>query len=47
MIIEIFNNHNKTIEDYNEIMKIEYEIKLATVNSNIVEVDNPTFMKSI
>jgi len=35
-----YNKHNNTFEDYNEIMKTEDEMKFATVNSNIVEVNN-------
>jgi len=44
--IEIYNKHGKTFEDYNKIMKIEDEIKFATVNSNIVEVNNLIVLNS-
>ena len=38
--IEIYNKHDLTFEDYNEIMKIEDEMKFARVNSNIIEAVN-------
>ena len=38
--IEIYNKHDLTFEDYNEIMKIEDEMKFSRVNSNIIEVNN-------
>ena len=38
--IDIYNMHDLTFEDCNEIMKIEDEMKFATVNLNIVEVNN-------
>jgi len=40
IIIEIYNKYDKTFQDYNEIMKIEDEMKFATVNLNIAEVNN-------
>jgi len=39
VIIEIYK-WDKTFKDYNKNMKIEDEMKFATVNSNIVEVNN-------
>jgi len=46
IIIEIYNRHDNTFEDYNEIMKIGDKMKFATVNSNIVEVNNLIVMNS-
>ena len=37
--IEICNKHDLTFEDYNEIMKINDEMKFDTVNLNIVRVE--------
>ena len=34
-------------EDCNEIIKLEKEIRLPTINSNIVEERNFTFMKAV
>ena len=47
--IEIYNKYDLTFEDYNEILKIkiEDEMKFATVNSNIVEVNNLIAVNSI
>jgi len=43
--IEIYK-YDKTFEDYNKIMMIEDEMKFATVNLNIVQVNNPIVMNS-
>ena len=37
--IDIYNEHDLIFEDYNEIMKIEDEMKFARFNSNIIEVN--------
>ena len=34
------NKHDKIFDDYNKIMKNEDEMKFATVNLNIVQVNN-------
>jgi len=45
--IEIYNKHDLTFEDYNEIIKLEEEIRLPTINSNIVEERNFTFINAV
>jgi len=39
MKIEINNKHDLILDDYNEIMKIEDEMKFATINSNDLELE--------
>jgi len=34
-------------EDWNEMIKLEEEIRLPTINSNTVEERNLTFMKAV
>jgi len=37
---KIYNKHDKTFQDNNKIMKMKDEMNFATLDSNLVEVNN-------